>query len=367
MQPSRPLVASHVASVQQYTPGKPPEELERELGIANAVKLASNENPLGPSPAVVRAVQAAAEQAHRYADDRSHELRMELARRLGVAPDELAFGHGSNELIDLSVRAFATPAEHAVIGAPSFSCYGISLRAAGIPTTVVPLRGHVFWDLDAIAAAVRPETKLVYLDNPNNPTSTHVPAPALEKFLRALDPNVIVVIDEAYLHYADAPDFASALTLRSTRERLIVLRTFSKAYALASLRLGYAISRPEIVQCFDKVRVPFNANGLAQAGALAALRDEAHLARGVALNATERARLTAAFGELGLEVAPSQTNFLLVRIDRPAQAVFEALLREGVIVRPFGPPLDRHLRISVGLPDENDRLLAVLPGVLARV
>jgi histidinol-phosphate aminotransferase len=363
----KPLVAPHVDSVQQYVPGKPPEELERELGIANAVKLASNENPLGPSPAVVRALHVAAEHTHRYADDRSHELRMELAARLGVGPDEIAFGHGSNELIDLSVRAFATPAEHAVIGAPSFSCYGISLKAAGIPTTVVPLRGNVFWDLDLVAAAVRPETKLIYLDNPNNPTSTHIAAPSLARFLRALDPSVIVVIDEAYLHYADAPDYASAMTLRDTRERLIVLRTFSKAYALASLRLGYAVSRPEIVQYIDRVRVPFNANGLAQAAALAALRDEAHLQRGVALNTSERARLTAEFGKLGLEVAPSQTNFLLVRIDRPAQAVFEALLREGVIVRPFGPPLDRHLRISVGLPDENDRLLAVLPGVLSRV
>jgi histidinol-phosphate aminotransferase len=362
----RPLVAPHVDSVQQYVPGKPPEELERELGISNAIKLASNENPLGPSPAVVRALHVAAEHTNRYADDRSHELRMELAPRLGVSPDEIAFGHGSNDLIDLSVRAFATPAEHAVIGAPSFSCYGISLRAAGIPTTVVPLRGHMFWDLDAIAAATQPNTKLVYIDNPNNPTSTHVPAIALEKFLRELDPSVVVVIDEAYLQYADAADYASALTLRDTRERLIVLRTFSKAYALASLRLGYAVSQPKIIGYLDRVRVPFNANGLAQAAAIAALRDEDHLQRGVALNASERARLASALGKLGLDVAPSQTNFLCVRIDRPAQPVFEALLREGVIVRPFGPPLDRHLRISVGLPDENDRLLAVLPSVLAR-
>jgi histidinol-phosphate aminotransferase len=363
---SRPLVAPHVDSVQQYVPGKPPEELERELGIANAVKLASNENPLGPSPAVVRAMHAAAEHTNRYSDDRSHELRMELAARIGVRPEELAFGHGSNELIDLSVRAFATPAEHAVIGAPSFSCYGISLKAAGIPTTVVPLRGNLFWDLDAMAAAVKPQTKLVYIDNPNNPTSTHVPGPALEKFLREVDPSVVVVIDEAYLHYADAADYASAITFRAARERLIVLRTFSKAYALASLRLGYAVSTPEIVGYLDRVRVPFNANGPAQAAAIAALRDEEHLKRGVALNTTERARVAAALGKLGLEVAPSQTNFVCVRIDRPAQPVFDALLREGVIVRPFGPPLDRHLRISIGLPDENDRLLAVLPGVLAR-
>jgi histidinol-phosphate aminotransferase len=353
--------------VEQYVPGKPPEELERELGISNAVKLASNENPLGPSPAVVRAIHLEAERTNRYADDRSHALRMELAQKIGVRPEELAFGHGSNELLDVAVRAFATPAEHAVIGAPSFSLYGISLKAAGIPTTVVPLRANLFWDLEAVAAAVRPQTKLVFIDNPNNPTSTHVPGRSLETFLRELEPSVVVVIDEAYLHYANAADYVSALELRGLRERLIVTRTFSKAYALASLRLGYAVSTPQIIGYLDRVRVPFNANGVAQAAAIAALRDDAHLKRVVDLNTTERARLTEGLAKLGLEVAPSQANFLCVKIDRPAQAAFDALLHEGVIVRPFGPPLDRHLRISVGLPDENDRLLAVLPGVLAKI
>lgn len=360
------MVAPHIETIAPYVPGKPAEELERELGIASAVKLASNENPLGASQAVTAALRAALPNVHRYADDRSYELRTALAAHLSVASDELAFGHGSNELIDLSVRAFATPAEHAVIGAPSFSCYGISLRAAAIPTTVVPLRENLFWDLDAISAALRPETKLVFIDNPNNPTSTHVPSDALERFLRAVDPSVIVVIDEAYVHFANGSDYASALTLRHCRERLIVLRTFSKVYGLASLRLGFAVGPAELVSHLDRIRVPFNANGLAQVAALAALGDQAHVERSVALNTTERARLTARLSELGLAVAPSQTNFLCVRIDRPAHAVFDALLRQGVIVRPFGPPLDRHLRISVGLPDENDRLLAVLPSVLGR-
>ena len=365
--PARPLVAPHVDAVQQYVPGKPAEELERELGIASAVKLASNENPLGASPAVVRAITAEAGHTHRYADDRCHELRMELARRLGVQPEELAFGHGSNELLDLCVRTFATPSEHAVIGAPSFSVYGISLKAAGVPTTVVPLRDKLFWDLEAVAAAIRPETKLIFIDNPNNPTSTHVPGPSLAQFLREVDQSIVVVIDEAYLHYANAPDYQSALELRSLRERLVVVRTFSKAYALASLRLGYAVSTKEIVSYLDRVRLPFNANGIAQAAALAALGDEAHLARVVELNTLERTRLATALEALGLSVAPSQANFLCVKIDKPAQAAFDALLREGVIVRPFGPPLDRHLRISVGLPEENDRLLAALPAVLSRI
>ncbi|HKP64110.1 MAG TPA: histidinol-phosphate transaminase [Polyangiales bacterium] len=364
MKQLRPLVAPHVAAVQAYVPGKPPEELERELGIHNAVKLASNENPLGPSAAVVQAIRAAAETTHRYPDDRTYALRVALAARLSVEPDELAFGHGSNELIDLCVRAFATPAEHAVIGAPSFSCYGISLRAAGIPTTVVPLRDQLYWDMPALAAAVRPNTKLVFIDNPNNPTSTHVPRAELERFLSEIDPSVIVVIDEAYFDFADSADYISALELRRSRERLIVVRTFSKAYALASLRVGYAIGRPELVSNLDRIRVPFNANGLAQSAALAALSDRAHLERVVALNTSERARLGAALTRLGFAVAPSQTNFLCVDIGRPSAPVFDALLRKGVIVRAFGAPLDRHLRISVGLPDENDRLLEVLPEVL---
>ncbi len=362
----RPLVAPHVESVQPYVPGKPPEELERELGIREAVKLASNENPMGPSPAVVATIRAAATGTHRYPDDNSHELRAKLSAHHGVPPSELAFGHGSNELVDLAVRAFATPSEHAVVGAPSFSCYGIALRAANVPTTIVPLRGGLFWDLDAIAAACRPETKLVFIDNPNNPTSTHVPRGALEGFLAGLDPSVVVVIDEAYFDFVDASDYASALELRGARKRLIVLRTFSKAYALASLRLGYAIAPAELVSYLDRVRIPFNANGIVQAAALAALGDRDHLRRVVELNRSERARLTAELGKLGLEVAPSQANFVCVRFDRPNGELYDALLREGVIVRPFGPPLDRHLRISVGLPEENDRLLAALPVVLAK-
>jgi histidinol-phosphate aminotransferase len=363
----KPLVAANIEAISPYIPGKPAEQLERELGITGAVKLASNENPLGPSPRAVEAARAAAAKLHRYPDDAAYELRHRIAAQWQVRFDEVGLGHGSNELIDLSVRAFATPAEHAVIGTPSFSCYGLSLQAANVPTTKVPMRDGLFFDLPQLTAAVRPETKLMFLDTPGNPTSTHIPAPQLRSFLKELPPDIVVVIDEAYAEFANAPDFESALGMRQLRERLIVLRTFSKAYGLAGLRLGYAIASPELIQYIMRIRLPFNANSVVQAAAMATLDDTAHLARTIELNTRERARLSERLTALGLTVAPSQTNFVIAFLDRPAAAVYQALLEAGVIVRPFGPPLHRHLRISVGLPEENDRLLEVLPRVLKQI
>jgi histidinol-phosphate aminotransferase len=316
---------------------------------------------------VVEAVRAAAASLHVYPDDAAAALRTKLAELHAVRRTELAFGHGSNELIDLIVRAFATPQEHAVVGAPSFACYALSLHAANIPTSTVPLRGGLFWDLHAVRNALRPETKLVFLDNPCNPTSTHIPGADLRAFLAELPESVIAVVDEAYFDFADAPDFQSALGMRDVRERLLILRTFSKAYGLAALRLGYAIGNAKLISYLQRVRVPFNVNTLAQVGALAALEDTAHLRRCVALNTAERARVSHALEGLGLAVAPSQSNFVCVQVDRPAAIVYAALLRAGVIVRPFGPPLHRHLRITIGLPEDNDRLLATLPDVLKRI
>jgi histidinol-phosphate aminotransferase len=360
-----PLVAANIEALSPYVPGKPAEELERELGIQNAVKLASNENPLGASPRAIEAVRSAASALHRYPDDAAHDLRSRLAAFHNVDTDEIVLGHGSNELIDVIVRTFATSHEHAVIGAPSFSCYALSLQAANIPASVVPLRDGLLWDLNAVRAALRPETKLLFLDNPGNPVSTHIASDALRDFLRALPAGVVAVLDEAYFEYADAPDYASALGMRDLHERLIVLRTFSKAYGLAALRLGYAIAPRALISYLLRVRMPFNANSLAQRAALAALEDQAHLRRCIELNTRERAHLTEALQQLGLRVAKSQTNFVCVDVDRPAAPVYLGLLQKGVIVRPFGPPLHRHLRISVGLPEENARFLSALSEVLA--
>jgi len=359
------LTRPHLAAIAPYQPGKPPEELERELGIAAAVKLASNENPLGASPRALEAACGAVLQAHRYADSNAHALRSELAALFEVTPDEIAFGHGSNELIDLFCRTFAGPEQHAVLGVPSFACYRLSLLAAQVPFTEVPLDEGLYWNVDRLLEAVRPNTRLLFIDNPNNPTSTHVPGPALERLLRGLGPDAIPVIDEAYFHYCDAPDYQSALRMRALHPNLIVLRTFSKAYGLASLRAGFAVGPAELLADLERVRIPFNLNGVAQTAALAALGDHEHLQRVVEVNREQRARLSAELPRLGLRVAPSQANFLCVELPAGVQAdaMYQALLRKGVIVRPFGA-MSRHLRVSVGLAEENSRLLSALRELL---
>jgi histidinol-phosphate aminotransferase len=353
------LSRPHLERIEPYSPGKPVEELERELGIAEAIKLASNENPLGPSPKAVVAMRKAAAQVHRYPDTDAFALRARLARLHAIDPRELAFGHGSNELIDLLCRTFVGPGEHAVIGTPSFVCYRLSLLAADATFTEVPLDRGLFWNAERLLESVRPTTKLLFLDNPNNPTSTHLSRSALSHLLSALPPHVVPVIDEAYFHFADAPDYVSALELRGLCPNAIVLRTFSKVFGLAAVRAGYAVGPAELLEYLPRSGVPFNLNGLAQAGALAALDDTEHLGRCVELNASERARLTNGLVEIGLEVAPSQANFLCVQMPGEAGPVYQRLLHAGVIVRPIAS-MPRHLRISVGLGAENDRLLRAL-------
>lgn len=351
---------AHLDDIVPYEPGKPPELLARERGIANAVKLSANENPLGPSPAAIAAVRAVASNVHRYPDDQAYNLRARLARMLGVEPTELMFGHGSNELIDLLTRTIVGPTDHAICGVPSFASYALSLRAAHVPFTEVPLRGRLFWDLDAVLAAVRPETRLIFIDNPNNPTSTHVPATTLRAFLRDVPKAVTVVVDEAYIDFAEASDYVSSLTLRDLRERLVVVRTFSKAHALAALRVGYAVAPAPLVGYVNRARLPFNANAVGQAAALASLDDTAHLAECVRANRQERARMIAALRDLGVAPAPSQTNFVTVPFGASAGPVYDGLLDAGLIVRQLGPPIADCLRISIGSVAENDRLLAAL-------
>jgi histidinol-phosphate aminotransferase len=358
------LVAPHIAALEPDAPGRPPTQLARDLGISQFVPLASNENPLGPSPRVREAMLSGIDQIHRYPDHTVHELRERLASRYSVLPEELALGHGSNSLIEVIAQTFATPEEHAVIGAPSFSCYRASLAAAHVPTTVVPLRDGLYWDLDAVRAAVRPETKLIFLDNPGNPVSLHIPGHALQSFVRELSPHVVLVIDEAYAEFADAPDFASALGMRELRERLIVLRTFSKAYALAGLRVGYAIANRTLIARMAAMRVPFTVSSLAQLAAVAALDDAEHLLRTVEHNARERRRVTQQLRRAGLFVADSQTNFLLVAFQRAAAPIHRALLERGLLTQLPGPMLLEHLRVSIGLEHENDLLVRRLFEVL---
>jgi len=359
----KPLVTPMIAALVPYEAGKPIEELAREVGVTDAIKLASNENPFGPSPLAMEAIAGAVASLHRYPDASAFRLRERLAARLGVTLPEVIQGSGSNELLELLVRTFTTPADHVVFAEPSFVVYRLAAMAHGVPFTAVPLRDGVH-DLEAMAAAVTPKTRLLFVANPNNPTGTHVGRAALERLLREVPPDVVVAIDEAYFEYADAPDFPDSLTLRGLRERLVVLRTFSKIYGLAALRVGYAVGPAEIVDYMNRVRMPFNVGTLGQVAALAALDDTAHVQKSRDQNRAGRAELSRALAGMGLAPLPSQANFVYVDLGRPARSVYDALLRKGVIVRPFGGA-PTALRITVGTSDENARLIRALGEVLS--
>ena len=356
------LVLPSIESLVPYEGGKPIDELARELGVPDAIKLASNENPLGPSPLALEAARARLADVHLYPDGAAYALREKLAHVHGVSMHEVIQGNGSNELLDLVVRTFATPEHHIVVAEPAFVVYRIAALSCGVPFTAVPLT-QLTHDLEAMAAAVTPKTRVLFVANPNNPTGTHVGRAAVERLLESVPPEVIIVMDEAYFEYADAPDYPDSMTLRSRRERLLVVRTFSKIHGLAGLRVGYAIGPRTLIDYMNRVRAPFNVSALAQAAASAALDDTEHVSRSRAHNLQERARLTAELTALGVSVAPSQANFVLADVRRPARPVYDALLRRGVIVRPFAN-LPTSLRITVGTARENARLVEALREVL---
>lgn len=358
-----PPVHAGIAALRPYEAGKPLEALARELGVTDAVKLASNENPLGPSPYALSAAARALTQTHFYPDAAAHELRAQLAEFHGVSAAEVVQGAGSNELLTLLYRTFTTRDSHVVFAENAFVVYQLEALAHGVPFTAVPLDDWAH-DLPAMAAAVRPETRLLFIANPNNPTGTHVGRAALERLLREVPPQVIVVLDEAYVEYADAEDYVSGLELRALRERLVVLRTFSKAYGLAALRVGYGVFPAALADYVNRVRMPFNVGTVAQAAAVAALADQAHVQRGVELNRAERVRVLESLVALGLSPVRSQTNFVYLPLPPPhhGREVYEALLREGVIVRPMGGAI----RVSFGTAAQNDRFLAAFARVLGR-
>jgi histidinol-phosphate aminotransferase len=358
-------VTPSIERIRPYQPGTAVEEVSRKLGVRappEIIKLASNENPLGPSPLAVAAARSALGRVHRYPESDAPLLRAALARQLGVDADEVVVGNGSNELLELLVRTFCTGQQRVVFAEPSFVVYRLACLAHGVPFTEVALDGYTH-DLPAMARAVGPGTRLVFIANPNNPTGTYVGRKALCAFLEAVPPDVFVVLDEAYGEYADASDYAGGLELRSQHPRTIVVRTFSKIYGLAGLRLGYAVMPRELAGYVNRVRSPFNVGSVAQAAGIAALQDHEHVARSRRLNLAEKAFVQRGLEALGLRVLPSQANFLLVDVARPAVNVYEALLTHGVIVRAL-PPLPTMLRISLGTRAENERCLAALQAVL---
>ncbi|HUF93363.1 MAG TPA: histidinol-phosphate transaminase [Candidatus Limnocylindria bacterium] len=358
------LANTHILGIAPYEPGKPIEELERELGIHDAIKLASNENPLAPSERVQKAIAAALADLNRYPDGSGFYLRQALAKKHGLTPDHIVLGNGSNELIELLVRAFLRPGDEAVVPHPSFVVYPMIVQAAGGIRVMVMLKDYRL-DLDAMARAITPMTKLVFIANPNNPTATMVTADEVEAFMHKVPERTIVIFDEAYIEFALGPDFPDSLAYVKQGRKVVVLRTFSKAASLAGLRVGYGIADPDAISLMNRIRQPFNVNSLAQAAALAALDDESHILECVRMIEAGRHYLYDEFKALGLKYVPARANFILVDVGRSAADIYQKLLLQGVIVRPMTPfGMESALRVTVGTPEENRRLIKALKTVL---
>jgi histidinol-phosphate aminotransferase len=356
-------VGEYIRSLVPYEPGKPIEEVEREYGIANSVKLASNENPLGPSPKAVAAIRAKLDQLHLYPDGDCFYLKEGLAKKLGVAPETLIFGNGSNEIIELAARTFMRAGDEAVMAEQAFVVYQLIVQAVGGKSKQVPLRDYTH-DLDAIAAAISPQTRLVFLANPNNPTGTIFRREVWEKFLAKVSRDVLLIVDEAYFEYVQDAGYPDSLKYHQEGRAILTLRTFSKLYGLAGLRIGYGVAPKELIAMMQRVRQPFNVNAPAQWAALAALDDTEHVQRSLAVNRQGLEYLRAEFEKLGLEYVPSQGNFILVRVGK-GQEVFKQLLGQGVIVRPMGGyKFPEHVRVTVGTMEENQKFIAALQKVI---
>ncbi len=360
------LVEAAIARIAPYEPGKPIEELERELGAAwgpgGAIKLASNENPYGPSPKGVAAATRALQTASLYPDGGAFTLRQALAKKHGVDAARILVGSGTNEIIDLLVQALCADGDEVLAPRYSFIAYKLAAEKNRRAFVEAPVRDDFGYDVDQILAAVSPKTKILFFANPNNPTGVHLGRERFEFLVGKLPPRVVLVADEAYFEYATESDYPSTEWFLGARERIVMLRTFSKIYGLAGLRVGYAISSAELVGFVNRIRLPFNVSSVAQAAAVAALDDSDHVKAAYQGNARELPRLSEALSALGITVTPSQTNFILGGFGtRDGRALYDQLLRRGVIVRPLGGyGLPHHLRITVGTQKENDRLIAAL-------
>lgn len=359
------LANSGVQGLQPYQAGKPIEEVQRELGLDRVIKLASNENPLGPSAAAMAAAREALAGTHRYPDSSGYRLKAALAEHYRVQPDQITLGNGSNDVLDVIARVFLQPGRSAVYSEYAFIVYPIAVQACGARAIVTRARdwGH---DLDAMAAAVADDTSVIFIANPNNPTGTWLTHDDLVSFLQRVPKHVMVVLDEAYNEYVEHADFPRSLELLQNYPNLIVTRTFSKAFGLAALRVGFALSSPEIADLLNRVRAPFNVTSAGLAGAEAVLNDAAYLAESTRINREGMMQLEAGLDNLRVRWIPSVANFITAEFDVDTAALYQSLLRSGVIVRPLAAyQMPRHLRISIGLPDENAQLLKALETALA--
>lgn len=367
------LAVDGVQDLAPYQAGKPISELQRELGIADIIKLASNENPLGPSPKAVSVIRGELEDIALYPDGNGFALKRVLADYHNIDMKRITLGSGSDHILELAARVFLGPGRSAVISQYAFAIYNIVAQAAGAELLIADAKapshgtqpyGH---NLDNMLAKINDTTRMVFIANPNNPTGTWIGKTEMEKFLDAVPRDVVVLIDEAYVDYVEEDDYPDCSLWLDKYPNLIVTRTFSKAYGLAGLRVGYALASAEVTDLLNRVRLAFNPNLLAQSAAVAALGDHEHIRKTVEMNNEGLQQMRDAYIDLGLEFIPSVCNFYTVDVGGPGKPVFDALLKEGVIVRPVGNyGLTNHLRISIGTPEQNTRLISALRKVLAR-
>ena len=362
------LATKGVQALSPYQPGKPLDELQREYGISEAIKLASNENPLGPSEKVLTAIQNELAELSRYPDGNGFALKKALATLHAVEINQITLGNGSNDILEILTRAFVTPEHEVIFSQHAFAVYPIVTQAVGAKAVVVPAKnwGH---DLDAMQQAITDKTRVIFIANPNNPTGTWLEKSELATFLQSVPANVLVVLDEAYFEFADndplAKDYPNGIEWIKQHPNLIVTRTFSKAYGLAGLRVGYSVSHTQVADALNRVRQPFNVNSLALKAAEVALSDIEHLEAGIELNAKGMAQLISAFEQMNLSYIPSVGNFICVDVGADAMKVYDDLLYEGVIVRPVANyEMPKFLRITIGTEEENKRFINALKKVL---
>jgi histidinol-phosphate aminotransferase len=354
------IANKNIVNIKPYVGGKPISEVKREFGLKSVIKLASNENPYGPSPKVLKAIEAAARDINRYPDGSCYELRQLIAKRLKVSADQLVFGCGSDEIIVLALRAFVNEGDEVIMAKPSFLVYSIGSTMVGAKLIEVPLQG-LRYDLVAMKKAVTSRTKIVFIGNPDNPSGQYPTKSEVEVFLKDLPGNVLVFFDEAYFEFVDAKDYVDTLALLKSRRNIIVTRTFSKLFGLAGLRIGYGIADPQVADFMNRAREPFNVTSIAQAAAIAALKDEAYYKKILKVLEREREVVCAGLELLGLVYSKGATNFIQVRMPRASREVALDLMKKGIIVRDMSAwGLQDYIRVTIGTPAENKRFLKVL-------
>jgi histidinol-phosphate aminotransferase len=358
------LIREEILDIKPYVPGKPIEEVKRELGLEEVIKLASNENPLGASQLAIDTLQRAATDVHIYPDGNVHRLRKKLSARLGVKQEQLIFGNGSDEIVIMLGQAFIEPTDEIVMAETTFSEYGFSTNIMGGKIVKVPLKDYTH-DLEAMADVITEQTKMVFVCNPNNPTGTMVTRREVEDFLAEVPDEVLVVMDEAYNEYAMNDDYPATIDYLADYDNLIILRTFSKIHGLAGLRIGYGIANKELISYLDRVRQPFNIGALAQKAACASLDDEQHVAKSIEYSQQGKEYFYEEFDKLGLDYVPTEANFILVDVEQDNNQVFQEMLERGVIIRSMDSyGYDTKIRVTIGLPAENRRCINNLKEVV---